>query len=70
MRGFFNWFSRFFRDDTPESMMRLISLILAVGGLVHAFVFEHSFLGLEIIAISILGKAYQKGTELKKSKNE
>ena len=51
-------------------MMRLISLILAVGGLVHAFVFEHSFLGLEIIAISILGKAYQKGTELKKSKNE
>ena len=58
----------FFKNDSAQSMMRLLSFLLVVFGLIIVWVAVYLELsgahyGLELACLGVLGKGYQKGVE-------
>ena len=62
----------FFKDDKGQkSMMRLCTFMLVLSGIIIVggsiwFKLDGTHYGLELAALGILGKSYQKGQETKK----
>lgn len=60
----------FFRDGEKESMMRFLSLLLVVSGIVVVYLAvllekEGGHYGLELAILGVIGKGYQKRIEKK-----
>jgi len=55
------FFKGFFKNDSPQSMTRLLAFLLVVGGIVQIFVYsEHYLAGIEMITLGLGGKIVQK----------
>jgi hypothetical protein len=64
----------FFKEKSDLSMMRLCTLLLVCSGIfitwmAVAFQLDGGFYGIELAALGILGKSYQKRVENKKLTN-
>jgi hypothetical protein len=64
----------FFQEKSQQSMMRLCTLILVCSGILITataviFSLDGGYYGIELAALGILGKSYQKGVENKKLTN-
>lgn len=63
--------ANFFRNGTKESMMRLLSLLLVVSGIIIIYLAvllekEGAHYGLELAILGVIGKGYQKNIEKNK----
>lgn len=70
MKKLLTYIANFFRTDSLESMMRLLSFILVLSGIsiiVMAVYLEldGAHYGLELCILGIIGKGYQKNIEKK-----
>jgi len=67
----FDFIGGFFRDDKPQSMMRLCTFILVYGGYTLTLTavllqLDGGHYGLELAALGLLGKYSQKKQEVEK----
>lgn len=65
-----NFMGGFFRDDKPQSMMRLCTFILVYGGytltaIVVLLQLDGAHYGLELVGLGLIGKSVQKKQEKK-----
>lgn len=68
MSRFKTFISNFFKNDTSESMMRLISFLLVVSGIFIVAMavgldLNGGHYGLELAILGVIGKGYQKRIE-------
>lgn len=60
----FNYIGDFFKQNTENSMARLISFILVISGIIFAFIHpDHVAMASLMIGIGVTGKVIQKKTE-------
>lgn len=62
------YIANFFRSQSKESMMRLLSFLLVVSGIVIIYLAvllekEGGHYGLELAVLGVIGKGYQKNIE-------
>lgn len=70
MKRLKTFIANFFRSDTKESMMRLVTLLLVLSGisiigLAVWFKLDGAHYGLELAILGVIGKGYQKNIENK-----
>lgn len=75
MKKFRTFIANFFRSDAKESMMRLVTLLLVLGGIgviymAVALKLDGAHYGLELAILGVIGKSYQKGIEDRKNNNQ
>ena len=75
MKKFRTFIANFFRSDVKESMMRLVTLLLVLGGIgviymAVALKLDGAHYGLELAILGVIGKSYQKGIEDRKNNNQ
>ena len=67
---FTTYIANFFRNDSRESMMRLVTFLLVTSGIaiIAMAVYlekDGAYYGLELAVLGVIGKSYQKGQEVK-----